>query len=252
MNASPRYLTQFSVLVGASALLAIALAGCSPSGSPSPSDANQATNTPGQSGSDNSSNNGAASNEVANSAIISNSASNAAPPTAALASVWVPGTDDKLHLRPVSKAALDTQKKFKDPTEAFNDLIRMAPKYFPPHTKVLEWHDDGKAVSLNFNRAFIDTSFWSKRGEGRTQLAVYALVNSAANSAKTPLPVVLQAEKRPISTLGEMDTSDTIEANPKLETTGSAASTTSATPYATGAGADQAGAGEGVTESSAP
>jgi len=252
MNPSPRYITQFSVLVGASALLAIALAGCSPSNSPSTSDGNGVANTPSQLQNDNSASNGAASNEVANSAIISNSASNAAPPTAALASVWVPGTDDKLHLRPVSKTALDTQKKFKDPTGAFNDLIRMAPAYFPPHTKVLEWHDDGKAISLNFNRAFVDTGFWSKRGEGRTQLAVYALVNSAANSAKTPRPVVLQVEKRPITTLGETDTGDSIEANPKLEATGSAPSSSPATPDATGASADQTGAGNSTTGSGAP
>lgn len=252
MNSSPRYITHFSVSVGASAALAIALAGCSPLNSSSTSDGNQSANTSSQLQSDNSASNGAASNEVANSAIISNSASSEAPPSAALASVWVPGTDDKLHLRPVSKAALDTQKKFKDPTGAFNDLIRMAPAYFPPHTKVLEWHDDGKAVSLNFNRAFIDTDFWSKRGEGRTELAVYALVNSAANSAKTPRAVVLQAEKRPITTLGEMDTSDTIEANPKLQATGSADSVAPASPDATGASTDQTGAGNSATGSSAP
>lgn len=247
MNASSRYLTQLSTLVGASALLAIALSGCSPSNPSSTDDGNQATNTASQPQSGNSASNGAASNKVANSAIISNSASNAAPPTAALATVWVPGTDDKLHLRPVSKAARDTQRKFKDPTGAFNDIVRMAPAYFPPHTKVLDWHDDGKAVSLNFNRAFVDTNFWSKRGESRTQLAVYALVNSAANSAKTPRSVILQVEKRPISTLGEMDTSDTIEANPKLQTTGSAASTMPATPDANSASANQTSAGNGAT-----
>jgi len=252
MNPSPRYSTKFSVLVGASALFAVALAGCSPSNPSSASNGNQTSNNASQSQSDNSASNSATSNEIGNRAIISNSTSNAAPPTAALASVWVPGADDKLHLRPVSKAALDTQKKFKDPTGAFNDLVRMAPAYFPPHTKVLEWHDDGKAVSLNFNRAFIDTNFWSKRGEARTQLAVYALVNSAANSAKTPRTVVLQAEKRPISTLGEMDTSDTIEANPKLEATGSAASTMPATPDVNSASHDQGGAGKGAMGSSAP
>jgi len=252
MNASPRYITQFSILAGASALFAIALAGCSPLNSSSTTDGNQATNSASQSQSNTSATNEGASNEVTNSAIISNSASNEAPTSAALASVWVPGKDDKLHLRPVSKAALDTQKKFKDPAGAFNDLIRMAPQYFPPHTKVLEWHDDGKAVSLNFNRAFVDTNFWSKRGEGRTELAVYALVNSAANSAKTPHPVILQVEKRPITTLGEMDTSDTIEANPKLQTTGSAASVTSASPDTNRASHDQSGAGNSATGLGAP
>jgi len=197
-------------------IAALGIAGCSPS-----STGNGAT---GNSASTGTAENNSAQNNASNSAIISSTPSSGVPTSAALLQVWVPGSDDKLHLHAVSKAALDTQKKFKDPTEAFNEIIRLAPKYFPPKTRVTDWHDDGKSVSLNFNRAFTDAGFWSKRGEGRTELAVYAMVNSAATSAKTPRTVVLQVEKRPITSLGEMDTSDAIEPNTKLQSSGGDAS----------------------------
>lgn len=199
------------VLCGAFALV---LAGCSPSTNSAGNEA--VTNVVANAATTNSS----TSNDAANSAVIAATPSAQRPPRAALASVWVPGKDGQLHLKAVSKAALDVQKKFKDPTGAFNDIVRQAPDYFPPHTRALDWHFDGKAVSLNFNRAFVDTNFWSKRGESRTALAVYALVNSAANSAGTLKPVVLEVEKKPISTLGEMDTSDSIEPNTSLQSQG--------------------------------
>lgn len=230
------------------ATLALGLAGCSPAtNSASNNDAQSNGASANSSAFNASATNGAASNDAANSAVISATPSGQTPPRAALASVWVPGKDGQLHLKPVSKAAMEVQKKFKDPTEAINDLIRQSPGYFPSKTRVLDWHFDGKAVSLNFNRAFVDTNFWSKRGEGRTQLAVYAIVNSASTSVGTAHPVVLEVEKAPIQTLGEMDTSDSIEPSPRLQSPGADLGSTAANANAGGSGAsaNSGGAGRG-------
>ena len=155
---------------------------------------------------------------VSNAAIVPSTNATPTPSERAslVSNVWVPGKDDKLHLQPVSKAALDAQKKFGDPTAALADIVRMAPAYFPPKTRVLQWHDDGKTVSVNLNRNFASGDFWSQSGETATRLAVYALVNSAAIGGK---PVVLKVEMRPIETLGEMDTSDAIEPDGTLGST---------------------------------
>lgn len=189
------------------ALLAFALSGCSPS--------------------NNSGNNAATENAVSalpntatdNSAVISTTG---ATPTATqreslLANVWVPGQDDKLHQKPVSKAALATQKKFGDPTAAIAEIVKMAPKSFPPQTRVLDYHDDGKSVSVNLNRNFEDPKFWSQAGENGTLLAVYALVNSASEASGTGKPVVLKVEKRPVGAVGETDMEGEITPEPKYQ-----------------------------------
>lgn len=208
------------VLFSFCGLLALGLGGCSPS-----NNGNNAAldNAP------------AVNEAVANSVIVPSTTST---PTASeraslISNIWVPGKDDKLHLRPVSKAALDAQKKFGDPTAALAEIVRLSPKWFPPKTRVLDYHDDGKTVSINLNRNFQDPNFWSKSGEKTTELAVYALVNSAAQSGK---PVVLEVEKRPVQTLGEMDTSDSIEPNHSLEAkiSSSSSSSNANTPAQTG------------------
>lgn len=214
-----------------------ALSGCSPSNSNNTANDNAATPSATSAAA-----NIAANNSATNSAVISATPSTQTPPRAALASVWVPGRDDKLHLRPVSKAAMDTQKKFKNPTAALNDIVRMAPSYFPPNTRVLDWHDDGPSVSVNLNRNLVTPNFWSKRGESQTELAVYALVNSASTSAGGVKPVVLQVEKKPLSTLGEMDTSDSIEPNSRLQakpgvsSSSSSSKTSTSSTHGTGSG----------------
>ncbi len=213
--ASLPHLVKPLVFCSSLALFALALSGCSPSTNSADNQAslNSATNT----GAANAASTGLG-NEAANSAVISATPSSAqAPPVAALANVWVPGQDELLHLKAVSKTALDEQKKFKNPVAALNDIIHMAPKYFPPKTRVLDWHDNGPTVSINLNRNFEDGDFWSQRGEGRTRLAVYALVNSTANSTGTPKPVILEVEKKPVQTVGEIDTEGSVEPNLQLQ-----------------------------------
>lgn len=204
------------LLCSSLAVLALGLSGCSPATN-SAANNETALNSASNTGAANTASTGLG-NEAANSAVISATPSPAlTPPVAALANVWVPGSDELLHLKPVSKTALNEQKKFKNPVAALNDLVRMAPKSFPPQTRVLDWHDNGSTVSINLNRNFSDSDFWSKRGEGRTRLAVYALVNSTANSAGKPKPVVLEVEKKPLQTVGEIDVEGSVEPNLQLQ-----------------------------------
>ncbi|BCM92774.1 hypothetical protein IAD21_04656 [Abditibacteriota bacterium] len=191
------------------ALLMLALAGCSPSNNTNNAVSENTT--------------AMAPNEATdNSAVSSTDATPTVTERASLVSnVWVPGKDDKLHLKPVSKAALDAQKKFGDPTAALADIIKMAPKYFPAKTRVLDYHDNGKSVSVNLSRDFEKSDFWSQGGELKVRLAVYALVNTASTASGTAKPVVLKTDNRPLSTLGELDVSDEIEPDPKLQATSS-------------------------------
>ncbi len=152
----------------------------------------------------------------ANSAALPSASGTPASGAGMLSSVWVPGSDDKLHLRAVSKAALDAQRKFGNSTAALGEVVRMAPAWFPPKTQVVDVRDDGKTIAINLNRNFATAAFWSGKGEKTTELAVYALVNSASQGGK---PVALQVEKRPIGAdqLNGFDASDAIEPNAKLE-----------------------------------
>lgn len=211
------------VLLGFGALV---LAGCSPSTNGN----NAAPENSSQNG-----NSSQANEAVSNAAIVPSTTSTPTSTERArlLSNVWVPGKDDKLHLRPVSKAALEAQKKFGNPTEALADIVRMAPKWFPPKTRVMQWSDNGQTISVNLNRNFATSEFWSKSGSKTTQLAVYALVNSASVDEK---PVVLQVEKRPVTPeeMGGFDTSDAIEPNLQLQAkTGSSSSSATSSSVAT-------------------
>ena len=186
---------------------ALALGGCSPSNS----------------------GNAAASggNAPANANAAAPSASGTPASGGPVSSVWVPGSDDKLHLRPVSKAAQDARRGGNS-TAALGEIVRQAPAWFPPKTRVLDVHDDGKTIAVNLSREFASSTFWSKKGERTTELAVYALVNSASQGGKS---VALQVEKRAISAekLNGFDASDAIEPDPKLQV-GAAPSSGSAAP----------------------
>ncbi len=188
------------------ALLALALAGCSPSNtSNNAASGNTSAQTPNEA--------------TDNSAIVS---STDATPTVTeraslISNVWVPGPDDKLHLKPVSKAALDAQKKFGDPTAALAEIIKMAPKSYPPKTRVLDFHDDGKSVSVNLSRDFLTPQFWSKGGDTKIFLSVYALVNTASNASGTAKPVVLKTDNHPVTQIGETDLEGEIQPEPKYQ-----------------------------------
>lgn len=131
-------------------------------------------------------------------------------PIQVIDTIFLPGADDALHPRKVSRAALDTQlKSGGNPTPALNEIIKKAPQWFPKGTRVVDVKDNGKVVTILLSPEFGDEKHWSK-GERTTQLAVYALVNTVAKNGKT---VALTLEGKPIETLGEFDASDPIEAN---------------------------------------
>lgn len=138
-------------------------------------------------------------------------------PISYLDQIYVPGKDDKLHKHPVSHNAVDTQiKAGGNPTPALDEVIRAAPQYYPPEARVKGFKSDEKQFTVDLNAAFANQKFWSK-GEQVTELAVYALVNSAAQVDKAgKKPVQLTVEGKPLSTLGEFDATDAIDPEPRF------------------------------------
>lgn len=126
----------------------------------------------------------------------------AVQPVASGPRLFLPGTDDLLHGKPVSSPA--------SPTVALAQVIKQAAEYFPPGTKVLSLKEQDKQFTLDMNGAFDDQKFYSQ-GERITELAVYALVNSAASvGGDEAKPVQITVDGKPLSSLGEFDASDAI------------------------------------------
>jgi hypothetical protein len=138
-----------------------------------------------------------------------------AAPISYLDRVYVPGKDDKLHLHPVSHNAVDTQiKAGGNPTPALDEIIRTAPQSFPPGARVKGFKAEEKQFTVDLNAAFANQKFWSK-GDLIAELAVYAIVNSAAQVDKGgKKPVQLTVEGKPMTSLGELDTGGAIDPEP--------------------------------------
>ena len=127
--------------------------------------------------------------------------------------IYVPGADDKLHAKKVSRPALDTQlKSGGNPAPALEEIIKTSPKWFPKGTHVQDVKDNGKVITVLMSPEFGEAKHWSQ-GEKTTELAIYSLVNTLAKDGKT---VAFTIEGKPVSTLGEFDASDAIPANPEL------------------------------------
>lgn len=136
----------------------------------------------------------------------------AAPPKV-LDTIFVPGADDKLHPKKVSHNALDTQLKSGGAaTAALDEIVRMAPKWFPKGARVEDVKENSGVVTLILSPEFGDQKHW-QGGEKTTELAIYALVNTVAKDGKK---VALTIDGKPATTFGEFDASGTIEANPQL------------------------------------
>ena len=167
--------------------------------------------------------NGAATNATTNSAVAAATAS----PTSAVnfayvETIYVPGKDAKLHAQKVSRMAIDSQlKSGGNGAPALQEILEKAPNYFPPGAKINDWKTDARGVVVDLNKAFDAPGFWSKKGEGMTELAVFALVNSAAKTTGSggptkPRPVRFTIEKRPALSLGEMDMDGVLDPNMDL------------------------------------
>lgn len=134
-------------------------------------------------------------------------------PLKVIDTILVPGADDKLHARKVSRLALDTQlKSGGNPAPALDEIIKLAPQWFPKGTRIEDVKDDGSVVTLLLSPQFGEAKHWQK-GESITELAVYALVNTLAKDGKK---VALTLEGKPIKALGEFDTSEALEAETSL------------------------------------
>ena len=149
------------------------------------------------------------------------STDNAAPPSAvefaALETIYVPGKDDLLHAEKVSRMAIDSQLKSGDrAAPGLQEIIEKVPQYFPKGAKINSTTADEKGMTVDLNQAFADDKFWRTKGEKMTELAVYAIVNSAAKTtsaagASDPKPVTLTIEKQPRKNLGDFDIDGEIE-----------------------------------------
>jgi hypothetical protein len=147
-------------------------------------------------------------------------------PVKVIDTIFVPGADDKLHAKKVSFPALDTQlKSGGNPTPALDEIIKTAPKWFPKDARVEDVKDNGSIITVLMSPQFGDEKFWSK-GEKTTELAIYALVNTLAKDGKK---VELTLEGKPMTTLGQFDVSDAIEADPTLNASAPAAKPPAAT-----------------------
>ncbi len=151
---------------------------------------------------------------------------NAAPPSAvefaSLETIYVPGKNDLLHEEKVSRKAIDSQLKSGDrAAPGLQEIIEKAPDYYPKDAKINSTTQTEKGMTVDLNKAFANDEFWRTKGEKTTELAVYALVNSAAKTTGTqgatePKPVTFTIEKKPAKNMGEFDVDGEIEPEMRL------------------------------------
>ncbi len=149
---------------------------------------------------------------------------NAAPTVnfSSLETIYVPGKDDLLHETKVSRMAMDSQLKSGDPAApGLQEIIEKSPLYFPKGAKINSTTQTDKGMNVDLNKTFADDEFWRGKGEKTTELAVYALVNSAAKTtsaqgASEPQSVTFTIEKKPAETLGEFAVDGAIEPQMRL------------------------------------
>ncbi len=162
---------------------------------------------------------------VANSvepAADDNSATNSAVEFASLETIYVPGKDDLLHEEKVSRMAIDSQLKSGDrAAPGLQEIIEKAPDHFPKDAKINSTTQTEKGMTVDLNKAFANDEFWRTKGEKMTELAVYALVNSAAKvtgaqGVTEPKPVMFTIDKKPTQNMGEFDVDGEIEPEMRL------------------------------------
>lgn len=151
-----------------------------------------------------------------------NSSTNSAVEFAALETIYVPGKDDLLHEQKVSRMAIDSQLKSGDrAAPGLQEIIEKAPEYFPPDAKINSTTVTDNGMTVDLSSQFANDDFWRTKGEKITELAVYALVNSAAKTTgaqgtSDPKPVTFTVDKKPAKTLGEFDIDGEIEPETRL------------------------------------
>ena len=165
--------------------------------------------------------NAATDNSATTNAVAATPAPSAGVKFAYVETIYVPGDDGMLHAHKVSRMAIDSQlKSGGNGAPALQEIIERAPQYFPPGAKVNDWKD-GQTITVDLNGAFDKPDFWSQKGENTTQLALYALVNSAAKTTgaggTSPAKMVqFTIDKKPVPSLGEYDLSGALKPLPKM------------------------------------
>lgn len=164
----------------------------------------------------------AVSDNAATPANDDNSTTNSVVEFAALETIYVPGKDDLLHEQKVSRKSIDSQLKSGDPAApGLQEIIEKAPQYFPKGAKVNSTTVTDKGITVDLSSNFVNDEFWRNKGEKMTELAVYALVNSAAattgaQGANDSKSVTFTVDKKPAKTLGEFDIDGEIESETRL------------------------------------
>lgn len=142
--------------------------------------------------------------------------------------LYVPGPDAMLHRRqvdfPYNEFAHGDQGMYAAyATIALETLLQRSKEWFPTGTKTslkgtkYAIVREGDVVSVNFNQDFAQPKFW--QGELQTQLILYSVVNTlAAADTEDPegVQVRLLIDGKPLTTLGEFDTSEPITRNERL------------------------------------
>lgn len=88
-----------------------------------------------------------------------------------------------LQMRPISRAIIDDQSRTEgDRLPVLNEVIRLAPAYFPSGARVLPSNAkvNQGTEAINLNRAFADAKFWKNRSRQDTKLAFHALARVLA------------------------------------------------------------------------
>ena len=149
---------------------------------------------------------------------------NAAPTVkfSSLETIYVPGKDDMLHETKVSRMAMDSQLKSGDPAApGLQEIIEKSPLYFPKDAKINSTTQTAKGMNVDLNKAFANDEFWHTKGEKTTELAMYAIINSAAKTTSAqgtsaPQPVTFTVEKKPAELMGDFSIDGTNEPQMRL------------------------------------
>lgn len=104
------------------------------------------------------------------------------------------------------------QQAFGDRTPLLNEVIRLAPGYFPPQARVVSVNSGSRSGNflINLNRAFANPKFWRTRNRRDSGLAFHALARNVAfmNEPKgAPLPVQFLIEGKRVNSIGAFNTS---------------------------------------------
>lgn len=107
-----------------------------------------------------------------------------------------------------------------DRTPLLNEVIRLAPNYFPPHAHVIAVEQDEGQTSdfflINLNRSFSNVDFWRGRKRRDTILALHSLARNVAfqhDGKGIPLPVQFVIEGKRVAKIGAFAASQLLPAD---------------------------------------